>query len=252
MPETISIVIPAYNEENRLPATLRALTAYAGAHPEIAEVVVVDDGSRDNTAAVVRAYAHTDPRVRLVGYSANGGKGYAIRRGVIETRGDLVLISDADLSTPIDELETLRSALADHEIVIGSRALDESLVTVRQSWYRQTMGKTFNRIMRAITGVPFLDTQCGFKLLTRDAARTVFTESTVDRFAYDVEMLILASRHGFRVAEVPVRWVNSPDSRVSIVRDASRMLFDLLAVRGRLGRYRTRPAPGHDPRDQKR
>lgn len=232
----MSIVIPAYNEAGRLPTTLEKIARYADAHTEVLEIVIVDDGSRDSTASVVRDAAKRDPRIRLVSYALNAGKGYAIRRGIIETRGDLVLISDADLSTPIEEIEKLTAALQQHDIAIGSRGVDESTVKQRQRWYRQKMGKVFNRIMRSVTGLPYIDTQCGFKLMSRSVAREIFGQATVDRFAFDVEMLMLAHQRGFTVAEVPVLWFNSSDSRVHIVRDSMRMLRDVLALRWRLGK----------------
>ena len=203
---------------------------------DIAEIIVVDDGSSDETAAVVREFSANDPRIRLVSYWPNAGKGYAIRRGALETAGERILITDADLSTPIEELERLALALEHHDIAIGSRGIEQSLVRKRQRWHRQTMGKVFNVLMRGITGLPYADTQCGFKLLRRAAARAIFAEAVVDRFAYDVEILMLANRHGFSVAEVPVLWFNSEDSRVNLIRDSTRMLYDVLAIRRRLGR----------------
>lgn len=238
-PPEISVVIPAYNEERRLPESVRKVAAYMRENPRVREIILVDDGSRDGTAALIRRFARELPGVRGVSYFPNGGKGYAIRRGVLEaTPGLAVLITDADLSTPIEDLEKLTAALADHDVAIGSRALEASRIGVRQAWYRQMMGKTFNRLMRAITGVPFEDTQCGFKLFSARAAKAVFAEAAVDRFAYDVEALVLASRLGFSVAEVPVRWNNDADSKVRIVRDSSRMLLDVLRIRRRLGPYR--------------
>lgn len=232
-----SIVIPAYNEAQRLPATLGTLLDYAAKHKgEIEEILVVDDGSTDQTPMVVRQLEKTSPLIRLIRYSRNGGKGYAIRRGVVEARGDLVLLSDADLSTPITELDRLRSHIDAVPIVIGSRAVDTSTVRVSQRWYRQQMGIIFNRIMRALTGLSYGDTQCGFKLLRRDVAREIFREATVDRFAYDVEMLMIAEIHGYSVIEVSVLWFNSPDSRVHVLRDSARMLVDVIGIRARLGR----------------
>jgi dolichyl-phosphate beta-glucosyltransferase len=233
---TVSIVIPAYNEAGRLPTTLEKLRHYADSHSEVRQILVVDDGSRDATATVVSDLATRDRRIQLVSYSPNAGKGYAIRRGIIEVQSELVLISDADLSTPIEEIEKLTTALQEHDLAIGSRGVDETTVKQRQRWYRQKMGKAFNRIMRAITGLPYIDTQCGFKLMPRSVAREIFNRAIVDRFAFDVEMLMLAHHRGFTVAEVPVLWFNSPDSRVHIVRDSFRMLRDVLALRWRLGK----------------
>jgi len=242
-----SIVIPAYNEAQRLPATLRTLLDFAANHKgEIEEILVVDDGSSDETSAVARKVEKESPLVRLIHYRDNGGKGYAIRRGVVEARGDLILLSDADLSTPITELDRLRSRIDSAPIVIGSRALDTSMVKVPQRWYRQQMGRIFNRIMRRLTGLPFGDTQCGFKLLRRDVAREIFPLATIDRFAWDVEMLMIADTRGYSVIEVPVLWFNSPDSRVHIIRDSARMLIDVIGIRRRLGR-RKAPEADHRP-----
>lgn len=211
------------------------------ANPRVKELVLVDDGSRDGTAAVMREAAKASPTVRAVSYRPNAGKGYAVRRGVLEASADLaVLISDADLSTPLDDLGALERALADHDVAIGSRALALSRIGVRQAWYRQWMGRGFNRLMRSITGLPFSDTQCGFKMFRGEAAKAIFAQATVDRFAWDVEVLLIANRLGLSICEVPVRWDNSADSRVRIFRDSLRMLIDVIRIRLRHGRYRRR------------
>lgn len=236
-----SIVIPAHDEAERLPATLRRMGRFAETHAGvIGEVVVVDDGSRDATSEVALALSPSPFPIRVISYLPNGGKGYAIRRGVMVARGDAVLLFDADSSTPIEELERLLPMLNDSDVLIGSRAVDESLTRVRQRWYRQGMGRIFNRIVRVITGIPFRDTQCGFKLMRRDVARRIFERATTDRFAFDVEMIILASVFGYSVAEVPVSWSNSPDSRVRILRDSLRMLVDVIRIRLRHGAWRGR------------
>lgn len=235
--QKISIVVPAFNEERRLPDSVKKIERYMHERGGAWELVLVDDGSRDGTAAWMRSAAAGRPEIRVVSYWPNGGKGYAIRRGVLEATGDAVLVSDADLSTPIEELDRLLPRLDGAAVVIGSRALGESRIGVAQAWYRQWMGKTFNRLMAAITGLPFRDTQCGFKLFRGDAAKAIFAQAAVDRFAYDVEALLLANQLGYAIEEVPVRWDNSDDSRVRIVRDSSRMLFDILRMRLRVGRY---------------
>jgi dolichyl-phosphate beta-glucosyltransferase len=253
MRPSLSIVIPAFNEARRIPATIEKILSSSASHPEIQEIIVVDDGSRDDTPSMVRRYSENDARVRLLSYWPNSGKGYAIRRGVMEARGDWILISDADLSTPIEEVSKLGAALSTADVAIGSRGVDESLVRVKQRWHRQQMGKVFNRLMRALTGLPHIDTQCGFKLLPRDVARDIFADATVDRFAFDVEMLLLAHQRGYRVAEVPVLWFNSPDSRVHLVRDSLQMLLDVLRLRLRLGKAilrHPRPNAGVSPSRQ--
>jgi dolichyl-phosphate beta-glucosyltransferase len=228
----VSIVIPAHNEAARLPGTLARILEYGRANRGcVAEIIVVDDGSRDETAAVARRYATTEIPIHVISYSENAGKGYAIRRGILAAEAPLILLSDADLSTPIEELETLRAALEGHDIVIGSRAIDESLVKKRQGWLRQWMGRTFNRIVRKMTRIPYADTQCGFKLLASEAAKPIFRIAVIDRFAFDVEMIVIASKLGFRIAEVPVHWFNSPDSRVHIIRDSALMLKDVFFIR---------------------
>lgn len=241
-PRSISVVVPAYNEARRLPESMNRMINFVALHGIIREVIIVDDGSRDETASVVRAASSESVDFRLVGYKTNAGKGYAIRRGIMEATGDAILISDADLSTPIEELPNLLTAIESADIVIGSRALENSDIQVSQAWYRQRMGKIFNALMGRITGLPFADTQCGFKLLRLDAAKRIFEQATIDRFAWDVEMLMIACRMGYRIREVPVVWVNSSDSRVRIVRDSSRMLFDTLRMRIRLGRAHCSPA----------
>ncbi len=232
-------MVPAYNEQRRLPDSVRKILAWMRANPAIRELVLVDDGSSDETPSIARRFAADDARIRAVSYWPNGGKGYAIRRGVLEaSAGHAVLVTDADLSTPIEDLAPLLEALRRHDVVIGSRALALSRIGAQQGIHRRVMGKTFNRIMRSVTGLPFPDTQCGFKLFAPDAAKRVFAEATIDRFAYDVEALLIADKLGFSVGDVPVRWDNSPDSRVRIVRDSLRMLLDVLRARLRHGRFR--------------
>jgi glycosyltransferase involved in cell wall biosynthesis len=238
MTRRISVVIPAYNEALRLPGTLDRISRYAEeGNVAIAEIVVVDDGSRDRTSVVARTTKCSVP-VRCVTYHPNSGKGYAVRRGAIEAAGDLVLISDADMSTPIEEVEKLLAALDDADVAIGSRAIDRSLVQISQPWVRDRMGRVFNWLIRRITGMPFHDTQCGFKLLRAADARELFAVAIVDGFAWDVELLLLAGRWDLTVTEVPVRWFNSPQSRVSIFGDPLKMLRDVVRLRLRLGRFR--------------
>lgn len=232
LPET-TIVIAAYNEEDRLPETLGRLKAYLAAADLQAEIIVVDDGSTDNTAAIVRSWSKGMRELRLISYTRNRGKGYALRAGVLSSRGNLVLVTDADLSTPIEELETLRPHISpqSHHIAIGSRALPLSDIVQAQPGWRRGMGRLFNSIVKALVIDDFKDTQCGFKLFTGDAARSLFGEARIHRFAYDVEILALAKTNGFRVAEVPIKWKNSSASKVRPVLDSLQMLADLVKIR---------------------
>lgn len=216
---SLSIIIPAFNEEQRLPGTLATVRRYLETKTfDFVEVVVVNDGSRDGTAAIVKEHAALDPRIRLLENPGNRGKGYAVRHGFTEARGDWVLFTDADLSAPIDELDKLAAAIekAGADGAIGSRALDRSLVGRHQSLARELSGRTFNLVMRLATGLPYLDTQCGFKVLSRAAARAVAARQQIDGFGFDVEILFIARKLGFRVLEVPVRWFNAEGSKVSL------------------------------------
>lgn len=233
MLESLTIVVPAYNEEARLPATLDAMTAWMDRSGLDVEVLVVDDGSRDGTAAVVDARGAGDARVRLLRLSRNRGKGAAVRAGALDACKAWVLISDADLSTPIEEVERLAAAAISRQVavVIGSRDVDGSDIEQHQPWYREAMGRTFNRVVQALAVPGIRDTQCGFKLLRADAARAVFRRATVDGFAFDVEMLVLARKLGFTIAEVGVRWRNDDRSKVDPIRDSARMFVDVVKIR---------------------
>jgi len=236
----ISVVIPAYNEEKRLGDTLVRILSYMAEAGHDHEVVVVDDGSRDGTAAVAESFS--DRGVRTLRVPSNRGKGHAVRHGVLQAGRSLVLFSDADLSTPIEELEKLAAPIlaGRAQIALGSRAVAGSVIEVSQPFHRVAMGKTFNLLVRLIALPGFHDTQCGFKLFTREAAREVFRRQRLDGFGFDVEILAIARRLGFRIAEVPVRWIDSADTRVRLVRDSSDMLLDLFRIRwnGVCGRYR--------------
>ncbi len=230
---TLSIVIPAYNEERRLPATLDVIFNWLDSSPYgDAEVLVVDDGSTDSTAALVESRSAQEPRLVLVQNPGNRGKGFAIRHGMLEAKGDWILFSDADLSAPIDEFPKLLAAAQEKNagIAIGSRALDRSLIGVHQSQWREMSGIAFNLIMRLITGLPFADTQCGFKLFRRDAARRVFPLQRLDGFSFDVEDLFVAHTLEIATVEVPVHWNNVEGTKVGMMQGVASFL-DLLRIR---------------------
>lgn len=225
----LSVVIPAYNEAPRLAPTLERVTEYLLRRGEPFEVLVVDDGSGDGTAEVARRF--TERGVVTLELERNVGKGGALRRGVLASRGEAVLLTDADLSTPIDELARLEPHLDEAEVVLGSRAVADSRITLHQPIYRELMGKTFNLVLRLLGITDLRDTQCGFKLLRGDVARALFAELTVERFAYDVELVWLAAREGYRVKEVGVEWANSTATTVQPFLDSARMLWDVLRLR---------------------
>ena len=236
----LSIVIPAFNEEARLMGTLSKIAAYVETIGLAAEVLVVDDGSTDRTAELA-TLALAAGRGRVIPNGANRGKGYSVRHGVLEARGEMVLITDADLSTPIEKYTKLAATIAGHDVVIGSRALPDSDVRVRQGWLRQSMGRTFNTIIRTATGLPFRDTQCGFKLMNRERVAPLFAEMVIDGFAFDVELLFLCAHFGRSVSETLVIWVNALGSKVSILGDPLKMIADVLRVRARHARGLYRP-----------
>jgi dolichyl-phosphate beta-glucosyltransferase len=240
---SISIVIPAYNEERRLPATLQSILEYLGACEWARwEILVVNDGSKDATAAVAAEFASAHPGVRLIENPGNRGKGYSVRHGMIEAEGDWVLFTDSDLSAPIEELDKLIAAARGQSarVAIGSRALDRGLIAVHQSLFREVAGRVFNLLMRIAIGLPFADTQCGFKLFERGAAQEVFRRQRIERWGFDAEALFIARRLGYKTIEVPVRWSHAEGTKVSMFRDSLNMFVDLLRIRRDqlLGRYR--------------
>lgn len=226
----ISIVIPAYNEGLRLGPSLQAVLAYVEANALCYEVIVVDDGSSDDTAVVVERLGQKTDNVRLITSPVNRGKGYAIRTGILSARYDLILTTDADLSTPIEEVEKLLACLIGADVAIGSRAYQGAELRRPQSLLRRSLGMSFNRLLRFLRLTRFNDTQCGFKLWKAQTARQVFSRSRIDGFACDVEALVLAEQLGYQVVEVGVIWTNSPDSKVNIFYDSPRMLLDAVAV----------------------
>ena len=239
--EIASLVIPAYNERNRIEACLRAVSDWVRTRPGgwDWEVILVDDGSTDGTKGLARQIAgDVGLEIEILRHERNRGKGAALRTGVLASSGDPVLLADADLSTPLTEWVKLAGRLPTHPIAIGSRALQEDLVRRRQPAYRRLLGKAGNLLVRALVVPGIRDTQCGFKLFRGDVARDLFREARVNGFAYDMEILFLARRRGLPIAEVPVLWFNSPESKVSVVRDALPTLWDLLRLRWIHGKNR--------------
>lgn len=229
MEPELSVVIPAFNEANRLRPSLEQALAYLTRRGDPFEILVVDDGSRDRTAAVAREME--EPRIRVVVLPRNQGKGAAVKAGILASVGRKVLITDADFSTPIEELEKLEARLPAHPLVVGSRAVADADVRERQPFYRELMGKSFNRIIHLLGVRGIKDTQCGFKLVAGEAGRRIAALLTVERFAYDVELVWLARRLGYAIAEVGVVWINSPDSRVSPVSSSLGALLDVIRFR---------------------
>lgn len=219
MTRSLSIIVPAFNEEARLPESLRRIEEYvARAGWAFHEILVVDDGSTDGTFAAAMAFAANNASIRVLQNPGNRGKGYSVRHGMLEAQGEWCLFSDADLSAPIEELEKLWLAVGREgaDIAIGSRALDRSLIGVHQPGMRETAGKVFNFVMRLATGLAIADTQCGFKLFRQNVARDVFARQTLERFGFDVEVLFIAQKRGYKVAEVPVRWNHAEGSKVGM------------------------------------
>ena len=233
---SLSVVIPAYNEEKRLPGTLERVVQYLQQNVGQSEILVVDDGSSDQTAEAARRFCSSAGSDRLscrvLENPGNRGKGYSVRHGMQEASLDWILFSDADLSSPIEECEKLFAAAGGrYAVAIGSRALDRSLIGVHQSVFRENAGRIFNLCMRLLTGLPFADTQCGFKLFRRDAARDVFGRQRLERFGFDVEVLYLAQKLGYATVEVPVRWNHAAGTKVSMFGDSLNMFLDLWRVR---------------------
>ena len=235
----LTIVIPSFNEEKRLPPTLERIAAYLREKRLGAEVIVVDDGSTDRTAAVAESWKDRISGLRVVSNGRNRGKGFSVRHGSLEARGDIVLFTDADLSAPIEEADKLLAALKTHDVAIGSRAVDRSLIEVHESPFREFAGIIFNRIVRITLRLPFVDTQCGFKAFRRERCKIIFEQQTIEGFGFDPELLYLARHHGFSIVEVPVRWAHSPATKVNMVRDSLQMFLDIFVIRwnGLRGRY---------------
>ncbi|HXX45521.1 MAG TPA: dolichyl-phosphate beta-glucosyltransferase [Candidatus Acidoferrales bacterium] len=250
-PPELSVVIPAYNEEHRLGRSLDRIREYFSASwPGLdrLEIIVVDDGSTDGTVKIVEDLSRNLPGLRLLSNGRNRGKGYSVRHGMLEARGRIALFTDADLSAPIEEFSTLRAAIDEgSDVAIGSRALDRSLISVHQSRFREVAGMIFNGFVRFFTGLPFLDTQCGFKAFVTERCRIVFEQQRIERFGFDPEVLFLAKRHRLRAVEIPVRWAHDPATKVHVLRDSVMMFSDLIYIRLNwlVGRYPIRRPAGN-------
>src|SRR5687768_8033569 len=235
MSVSLSIVVPAYNEAARLGTTLPTILDYLGRNVPESELIVVDDGSTDNTAAAAKEILSASERVRtsVLSYQSNLGKGRAVRLGLLASRGDVALFSDADLSTPITETPKLVEPIlrGECDLAFGSRALDRSLIGVHQPWRREQGGRVFNLIVRLATGLPFWDTQCGFKAFRMRACRPIIEGATIDRFGFDVELLYVAYRAGLRLKEIPVRWNHAEGSKVNVMSDSLAMLAEVGRIR---------------------
>lgn len=233
-PIFLSLVIPAYNEAARISQTLAAADRYFSACAYDAEIIVVDDGSTDQTKEVVTQFQQkSGTPIHLESLPKNRGKGYAVKTGMLHrATGKFRFFYDADGSTPIEELDRCEALFEGRaDIIIGSRALPDSIIQQRQAWYREMMGRCFNRIERILGITAYTDTQCGFKGFSAEAAVLCFSHQSIDRFSFDAELLYIAVKHGLQIEELPVRWINSPNSKVNPLRDASRMFLDLFAIR---------------------
>src|SRR6185369_4599077 len=231
-PVFLSIIIPAYNEEKRLPVYLASVMKYLGQQEFPYEIIIVDDGSHDSTAEVVTRFTQENMRVRLIRLPRNRGKGFAVRAGMLEATGKLRLFTDADGATPITELERLRNAVdGGADVAIASRAMKDDACTVNAHLHRKVMGRVFHFIVTALTVKGILDTQCGFKLFTSEAAEAVFPLQRIHDFGFDAEVLYLCQRNGYRITEVPVNWTDIAGSKVRLVRDSLRMFRDIFTIR---------------------
>ncbi len=229
---SLSIVIPAYNEGARIEHALSRVLSCVAERRWDAEVLVVDDGSSDDTADIVQRWMLTHPNLHLVRNDGNRGKGYSVRNGVLQSTGEIVMFTDADLSSPIEEAERLFAALdAGADVAIGSRWLDKQRQTIHQPLYRRFFGRCFNWVTRKIMGLPYKDTQCGFKAFKRDAAQVIFRLQTIERWGFDPELLFIARKLGYTIVEVPVTWGHDERSRISYLKDGMQMLKEMAQIR---------------------
>ena len=252
MSASLSVVIPAYNESARLGKTLRAVVDYLSQNAPDGEVIVVDDGSSDQTAALAREVFQDSKGLRtsVISYKSNLGKGRAVRLGLLAARSDVALFSDADLSTPITEAPKLVEPIVNGQcdVAFGSRALDRKLIGVHQSWRREQGGRVFNLVVRVATGMPFWDTQCGFKAFSMSVCRPLIEAATIDRFGFDVELLYLAFRAGLNLKEIPVRWDHNEGSKITLFTDSFKMVNEVNLIRqqARRGVYDSAIRAVHD------
>ncbi|MEO8648979.1 MAG: dolichyl-phosphate beta-glucosyltransferase [Acidobacteriota bacterium] len=247
MKPSLSIIVPAFDESERVGRSAEHILGYLQRSVPDGELIIVDDGSRDDTAEIAKAVleSHPDVRSRVIRYEENRGKGYAVKTGLLESEGDIALFTDADLSTPIEEAPKLIDPIltGEFDLTFGSRALDRSLIGTHQPWRREQGGKVFNLIVRVMTGMPFWDTQCGFKAFNMQKFRPLLELMLIDRFGFDVEFIYVARLHGLRLEEIPVVWNNDERSKVSVVRDSLRMFDEVRQIRqnGRQGKYKRWP-----------
>jgi glycosyltransferase involved in cell wall biosynthesis len=236
----LSIVIPAYNESARIEQTLERVMACVDGQGWDAEVLVVDDGSTDRTVEIIHAWMERYPRLHLIQNEGNRGKGYSVRNGLLQAAGEVVMFTDADLSAPMEEAERLLAAIRDGaDVAIGSRWMDRTRQTIHQPLYRRFFGRCFNGVTRTVMGLPFKDTQCGFKAFKRAAAQVIFRLQRIERWGFDPEILFIARKLGYNIREVPVTWGHDERSRMSYLRDGMKMLEEMAAIRGNsiAGRY---------------
>lgn len=228
----LSIIIPAYNEEKRLLPTLNKICAYLSNQGFPYEIIVVDDGSTDDTLQMVRNFASSEENVVILVNGQNSGKGYSVKKGMLSARGKYVFFTDADLSTPIEEIEKCLPYLKNgYDVVIGSRSLPESDITIHQPWYREKMGKIFNSMVNMVLVKGIIDTQCGFKGFKKEVVKTVFSRCGIDGFSFDVEALYLSRKFNFKIKEIPIRWENSALSKVNPARHSLQMFRDLFRIK---------------------
>lgn len=227
----ISVIIPVYNESKRIVPSLMAIIDYCKKTFNMYEIIIIDDGSTDNTKEVLSEIVKNN-NIKFITYEKNKGKGYAVRQGILVSKGNFILITDADLSTPIEEVEKLLIFCEScYDVVIGSRWLKESEILIKQPWWREVMGRVFNIIVRSLLKLEFMDTQCGFKLLRGEVGKYLAKRAIIDRFAFDVEILYLSKKEGFKIKEVPVKWLNSKDSKVKPIRDSLNCLIDVIKIK---------------------